>query len=129
MPPRKKQTRTSRERSAKSTSPSRSLKKIRRTDFDDVPEVIDKFETTLRDPRDWSKIEGMPWARKNGFADVKRVKRKDALEILNFLHITCEDEFRDGYGDLTAYNNPWSWLQQYSEAGGDLQNLSIRPRI
>lgn len=90
---------------------------------DDVPEVIDTF----RDPGDWSEVEGMPWARKNGFAHVKRVKRKDALEILNFLHITCEEEFRDGYGDLTAYDNPWSWLQQYSEAGGDLQNLSIKP--
>ena len=60
---------------------------------------------------------------------VKKVKRKDALEILNFLHIISEDEFRDGYGDLTAYNNPWSWLQQYSEAGGDLLGLSIRPRV
>ena len=125
MPPRRNQTRKSRKRSARSFSPSRSLKKSRSTASDDVPEVIDTF----RDPRDWNEIEGMPWARKNGFAHVKKVKRTDALEILNFLHITCEDEFRDGYGDLTAYNNPWSWLQQYSEAGGDLLSLSIKPGV
>ena len=125
MPPRKDKKRKTLNRSAKSASPSRSLKKSRRTASDDVPEVIDTF----RDPRDWNEIEGMPWARNNGFAHVKKVTRKDALEILNFLHITCEDEFRDGYGDLTAYNNPWSWLQQYSEAGGDVLSLSIKSRV
>ena len=124
MPQCKDKERKTLKRSARSSSPSRPLKKIRRTPSDDVPEVIDTFG----DHRDWSKVEGMPWARKNGFAHVKRVTRKDALEILNFLHITCEDDFSDGYGDLTAYNNPWSWLQQYSEAGGDLHNLSIKPR-
>ncbi|KAL0038229.1 hypothetical protein WJX79_009495 [Trebouxia sp. C0005] len=84
MPPRKDKKRNTPKRSAKSISPSRSLKNTKRTASDEVPEVIDTF----RDPRDWNDIEGMPWARKNGFAHVKRVKRKDALEILNFLHIT-----------------------------------------
>ena len=127
MPQPKDKQRQTLKRSARNTSPSRPVERFRRTPSErllDVPEVIDTFG----DQGDWSQVEGMPWARETGFAHIKRVNRKD-LEILNFLHITCEEEFCDGYGDLTAYDNPWSWLQQYSEAGGDLHNLSIKPRL
>lgn len=87
------------------------------------------LDSPYRDPRDWTKVEGLPWARQSGFAYLVKVKAKDAMTILNFLQITAEDELSDGYGDLVLYNNPWSWLQRYNEAGGDWQKLSVRPRL
>ena len=69
----------------------------------------------------------MPWAiaRKSGFAYVTKVNEKDARVILDFLHITAEMTYSDGFGDLTLYNIPRCWLQRCHEAGGDCGQWSV----
>lgn len=121
MPPRK------RSRSKLRSSSRPPPKKDRRTV--DKPDIVDTLDSPYRDLRDWTKVEGLPWARQSGLAHLVKVKAKDAMTILEFLQITAEDELRDGYGDLVLHNNPWSWLQRFDEAGGDWQKLSVKPHL
>ena len=122
MPPRKRNSK-SKKRSGSVSPPRKVRRKV------DKPEIVDTLDSPYRDLRDWTKVEGLLWARQSGFAHLVKVTTKDAMTILDFLQITAEDELSDGYGDLVLYNNPWSWLQLYDEAGGDWQKLSVKPRL
>lgn len=72
-------------------------------------------------------IPGFAWAEQHGYAHIRRVSKEDALLILDKLQVP-DELVTDAFAALT-HGNPWYWIEQFQNAGGDLSKLHIQSKM
>ena len=91
-----------------------------------LPPLADRVSVNAPQPL------GMPWAVKHGFQHVRKCSKRDMRFILKTIGLSpaeTPDEHSDAYGDLVVWGRPWRWLEKFDNAGGDFNQLSIKPKF
>ena len=101
---------------------TRSKRKRDEADATPLPGV--DYPVTLHYAASLEQAAG-PWAVKHNLVNVK-VSKKDAATIIKRIKPSDPD---DAMLDMTYFGYPWSYLEEYSKKGGELNKLNLKTTL